>query len=145
MPRISFGSKDLKFSLKNKRELSSWITAVIRDHHAGYENLAFVFCSDDALLEINRQFLQHDFYTDIITFDYSVHRNRLVVSGEIFLSIDRIKENADKFKTSFATELHRVMIHGVLHLLGYKDKTPSERKAMRLAEQQALNRLSEMA
>lgn len=97
--------------------------------------MSYIFVSDEKLLEVNKQFLSHDYYTDIITFDY-VEDN--VISGDIYISIDRIKENAKKFNVTFDNELHRVIIHGVLHLLGYKDHNPKDEKQMRKEENEAL-------
>ena len=114
-------------------------------HRCEIEHIDFIFCSDEYLLNINQQFLQHDTLTDIITFDYCVaHRGDILktISGEIYISIERIKENALLFNTGFTKELHRVMIHGVLHLCGFKDKKLQERKAMRNQEDIALNRLN---
>ena len=101
-------------------------------------HLSFVFCTDDHLLEINRKFLQHDYYTDIITFDYSEGN---CVSGDLMISIDRVKENAFSEGVSFENELHRVMIHGVLHLVGFGDKSPDEAVQMRKHEASALSQL----
>ncbi len=101
-------------------------------------HLSFVFCTDDHLLEINRNFLQHDYFTDIITFDYSDGKR---VSGDLMISIDRVKENAISESVSFENELHRVMIHGVLHLLGFADKSPHEKKEMRRIESVCLSQL----
>ena len=89
--------------------------------------IAFVFCSDDYLLDINQRFLAHDYYTDVITFDYSIESS---ISGDVFVSIDRVAENAAQVGVSFENELHRVLVHGVLHLLGYKDKTSEEKAVM---------------
>ena len=101
-------------------------------------NLTIIFCNDEELLLVNRQFLDHDFYTDIITFDY---RENDLISGDLFISVDRIKENALRFSVSANEELHRVVFHGVLHILGYNDKTTSEVKAMRAKENYYLNKL----
>jgi rRNA maturation RNase YbeY len=100
-------------------------------------DLTYVFCSDDYLLSLNQQFLKHNTLTDIITFDYSEGKKEL--SGEIYISIDRVADNAAKFKTDFQDELHRVMIHGVLHLAGYKDKKPAEKALMRKKEEACLS------
>ena len=98
--------------------------------------LRYIFCSDKYLLEINRQYLNHDYYTDIITFNLSNHPE--AVQGEIYISIDRVKDNARQFNASFTQELHRVIFHGALHLCGYKDKTAKEEKLMREKEDQYL-------
>lgn len=98
-------------------------------------NVAYVFCSDEYLLEMNQEHLKHDYYTDIITFDYTEGK---IIAGDIFISVDRVQENADLNAVSFEQELRRVMIHGILHLLGLRDKKKEDQKAMRLAENQAL-------
>lgn len=97
--------------------------------------LSFIFCSDEYLLKMNKEYLQHDFYTDVITFDYT---ETDIISGDVFISADRIKENAENYKTTFENELQRVMIHGVLHLVGYNDKTEEEQKEMTKKENQYL-------
>ena len=112
---------------------------MVRGHACRPGHLSFVFCTDDHLLEINRKFLQHDYYTDIITFDYSEGN---CVSGDLMISIDRVKENAFSEGVSFENELHRVMIHGVLHLIGFGDKSPDEAEQMRKLEASALFQLS---
>ncbi len=99
--------------------------------------LSFIFCSDNYLLGINKNYLKHDFYTDVITFDYCEND---IISGDIFISIERIKENAKTFNTTFENELYRVMIHGILHLVGYNDKTDKEQKQMREKENFYLNK-----
>ena len=149
---ISFNTEDIKFTLKNKSKIKSWIVSTIeKKHKAG--DISFVFCSDAFLLEMNKEYLNHDTYTDIITFDYSEGINkksplpplqRGSVSGDIFISIDRVKENADKFSKSFEDELHRVIIHGVLHLLGYKDKTKIAKAEMTTQEDLCLKALKKI-
>ena len=111
--------------------MKNWIQEVIRlnNHQTGH--LSFVFCSDDYLLEVNRKFLDHDYYTDIITFDYNESKT---VSGDLIISIDRVKENALSHQSSFLFELNRVIIHGVLHLLGFSDKTEAQKTKMRELE-----------
>ncbi len=103
------------------------------------DELNYIFCSDDYLLSLNQRFLSHDEYTDIITFDHSFNKKQ--ISAEIFISIKRVKENAKTFKTTFQNELHRVMIHGVLHLTGYKDKTKKQQQAIRKKEDYYLRKL----
>ena len=115
--------------------MKNWIQEVIRlnNHQTGH--LSFVFCSDDYLLEVNKKFLNHDYFTDIITFDYNEYNN---VSGDLMISIDRVKENALKHQCTFHKELYRVIIHGVLHLLGFSDKTVTQQKNMRDLEDRYL-------
>ncbi|MFN3916549.1 MAG: rRNA maturation RNase YbeY [Flavobacteriales bacterium] len=132
---IQFQNADVKFSLQNKADIKNWIKAVIAEHYKKTGDLSLVFCSDKYLLEINRQYLQHDFYTDIITFDYCEGKS---ISGDLLISVDRVEENAQKLNVPFEEELLRVIIHGILHLIGFKDKTLSEVKAMRNAENNSL-------
>jgi len=128
MPSIAFFEEDINYKLKNKIRVKQWINSTIRAEGFKLSELAYVFCSDAYLLKINQQYLDHDTYTDIITFDNSERDD--VVLGDIFISIDRIRENAAKFNVSENTELHRVIVHGVLHLLGYKDKTIADKQKM---------------
>ncbi|MCW3103513.1 MAG: rRNA maturation factor [Bacteroidetes bacterium] len=138
---ITFHTEDIKFSLKNKAILKKWISSVIEKKKRKIGDLNFIFCSDEHLLGINKQYLDHDTYTDIITFDYSKEDVKLPVSGDIFISIDRVKENAGKFSKSFENELHRIIIHGTLHLLGYKDKTKAAKEEMTMEEDKCLRLL----
>jgi probable rRNA maturation factor len=132
---IQFHVADIAFTLKKKGQIRDWIKAVCAHHRGQIAQITFVFCSDDYLLQINQQFLQHDYYTDIITFDNSIGK---AVDIEAYLSLDRIKENASQIRTSPEQELRRVMIHGVLHALGFTDKTKAAQKKMREAENEAL-------
>ena len=138
MPSVNFFEEDISFKLKNKSGLKQWIkdTATAEGFKTGQLN--YIFCSDSYLIEINRQYLNHDTYTDIVTFDNSEKEG--VVNGDIFISVERVTENAAKFNAAFADELHRVIIHGVLHLLGYKDKSPADKKIMTLKEDYYLNK-----
>ncbi len=113
----------------------NWYSEVSIQENKELGDITLIFCSDDYLLDVNRQHLDHDYYTDIITFDYS---DFPVVSGDLFISVDRVKENAHDFKVSFEHELHRVIIHGFLHLCGYFDKTKEDELLMRSKENQAL-------
>jgi rRNA maturation RNase YbeY len=117
---IRFFTEDISFSLKNKGLVRKWIKQTIIDESHKLRELNFIFCSDQYLLSINQQFLNHDTYTDIITFDNSDKEGLII--GDIFISVDRVQENAESFKTKMEDELQRVMIHGTLHLLGYPDK-----------------------
>ena len=127
---ITFQTEDLKFTLKNKTLLKQWITSVVVKKKRKVGEMAFVFCSDAYLLNINNQYLNHDTYTDIITFDYSKEDIKQPISGDIFISVDRIRENAAKYSKSLENELYRVIIHGTLHLLGYTDKTKAAKGEM---------------
>ncbi len=137
MDPILFLSEDIEFELANQPAVVDWIAAIVADHNKEIGEFTFVFCSDEYLLQVNREALDHDYYTDIITFPLHVDGADELVA-EIFISVDRIKENADSFGVSFEDELHRVMIHGVLHLLGYDDKTDDLKAGMRLMEDQCL-------
>ena len=136
-----FKNENLKFTLRNKTILKKWISATINKEKRKEGDITFIFCSDEYLLLINKQYLQHDTYTDIITFDYSEGDSAQPISGDIFISIERVKENAEKFSTTFENELHRVIIHGVLHLLGYKDKTKVAKAQMTSKEDYYLKQL----
>lgn len=125
---INFFQEDINFTLPNKTAVRNWINNTISAENYSLSELNFIFCSDVYLLEINKQYLNHDTYTDIITFDNSEEEG--VIVGDIFLSIERIKENAQTFKVPFKDELHRVIIHGTLHLLGYPDKKKEEKALM---------------
>jgi len=136
---IIFHQEDISFRLKNIKKIKSWIEKSIALERGIVGDLNYIFCSDTYLHKINLEYLKHDTLTDIITFDYSEKKQ---ISGDIFISIDRIKENALKFNQSTDIELNRVLIHGVLHLLGYKDKTPKEKETMRAKEDFYLTLLS---
>ena len=135
---IQFFTHEIKFTLKQKSVLKPWIENVLKQHKKKLNSLTYIFCSDDYLLEINQGFLQHDFYTDIITFDYST---KTEVESEIYISVDRVKENASVLKVPFEQELHRVMVHGVLHLCGMKDKAKAQQADMRAEEDKQLKAL----
>jgi rRNA maturation RNase YbeY len=136
MPQIFFIEEDISYKLKNKKQVRQWIKDTILAEGFKLNELTYIFCSDNYLLQINQQYLDHDTYTDIITFD-NADKDK-VITGDIFISIDRIHENADRFNQLVVDELHRVIIHGVLHLLGYKDKTPEDNKKMTQKEDQYL-------
>lgn len=132
---IEFDSQN-DFSLDLVDQTENWIKAAALKESYGIEMLGYVFCSDEYLLEINEQFLKHDTYTDIVTFDYTEGK---LLNGEMYISTDRVAENADKFGVAFNTELRRVMIHGLLHMCGYGDKTDDEISLMRNKEDYYLN------
>jgi len=123
-------------TLNERKRLKSFIDFIFKSEKRELLSLAYIFCSDDYLLKINKDFLNHDYYTDIITFNLSSSRER--VEGEVYISIDRVKENSLDLNTSFQNELHRVIFHGALHLCGYKDKTTLEQMKMRMAEDKCL-------
>ncbi len=124
------------FTCLDEFAYSSWLHAVSLSEQKTIGDLSYVFCSDEYLLDVNKQFLQHDTFTDIITFDYSADD---LLHGEIYISTDRVADNAAFYKVSFLDELHRVMAHGLLHLIGYGDKTEAESEAMRALEQGKMN------
>ena len=132
---IRFASQDIDFELQKAEKEKNWISRVIQLRGKRVGNISYLFCDDEYLLGVNQQYLNHDTYTDIITFDYVAAD---LISGDIMISVDRVKENASSFNVSFEQELHRVIIHGVLHLLGQGDKSDSEAAEMRRQEEAAL-------
>lgn len=138
MPSINFFNEDISFKLKQVQKLKTWIKTTIAKEKYSLHSVNYIFCSDASLLERNIQFLQHNTLTDIITFDLSEEEGTL--DGEIYISIDRVRENAEKFSKSFEDELHRVLIHGVLHLVGYRDKKADQKEEMRKKEDYYLKR-----
>jgi len=124
-------NKEIEFDLQNNEELAKWIKQSIDSEYFECDEINYIFCSDDSLLQKNIKFLNHNTLTDIISFDYTLGK---LISGDIFISIERVQENAELYKVSFDDELHRVMIHGVLHYCGYTDKTESEKALMRSKE-----------
>lgn len=128
MSSIQFFSEDISFILDNKDSISSWIQQSIVNERFQLVSLNFIFCSDNYLLGINQEYLKHDYYTDIITFDNSLETKDL--EGDVFISVDRVVENANQNSIRFSDELNRVLIHGVLHLCGYNDKTNDEKALM---------------
>ena len=134
---ISFFSEDIEFTLKDKAKVRNWIAETVKAE--GFKRIAelsFVFCSDTYLLAINKEYLDHDTYTDIVTFDTSEGED--VIAGDIFISVDRTRENAAKFAVSDTDELHRVLIHGILHLCGFLDKTKTDKELMTAKENEYL-------
>ena len=128
---VSYFTEDTSFAFKEKRLTSRWLKFVAESEARRLGDIAVIFCSDNYILNINIQYLQHDYYTDIITFDYC-EGNRL--SGDLFISVDSVRENALLYKTEFADELNRVIVHGLLHLMGYDDHTPEDVAVMRAKE-----------
>jgi len=136
---IRFSIEDgIRFGLKNRMLLKKWLTNVALEEKKRVGELSFIFCSDDYLLDINRRFLNHDYYTDVITFDYSEDS---YISGDIFISLDTVRVNAEEFRQTFESELFRVMVHGVLHLCEYKDHSDAEKQLMRKKEDYYLAKL----
>ena len=139
LPEIHFQNEDVRFRLNKKTELKSWLIKVARSHQQQVQVLLYHFVSDDYLLQMNKKFLRHNTLTDIITFDFSeTSKGPKQIQGEIYISVDRVADNAGKFNVTKTEELHRVMAHGLLHLCGFGDKTPSQQKRMRREEENAL-------
>lgn len=136
---ISFHNQSISFKLKEKTKLKQWIKTVTEKEKHKLGNINYIFCTDDELLEINIKHLNHKTLTDIITFDYTEGKT---INSDIFISVERVAENATKFQVTFEEELHRVMIHGILHLCGYKDKTQADADLMRKKENASLKLLS---
>ncbi|NGM63261.1 rRNA maturation RNase YbeY [Sphingobacterium sp. SGG-5] len=139
MKDISFFVEGVSFHLSQKQKVRDWVNRTVLDE--GFKRVAelnFIFCSDDYLLDINQQYLRHDTYTDIVTFDSSEEEE--VIAGDIFISVERVQENARKFNVSETDELHRVIIHGVLHLCGYLDKKKADKILMTEKENQYLGK-----
>lgn len=133
MAQINYFSRGLSFKLKHPRKTSVWIRKTAAEEKCSIKELNYIFCSDEYLHDLNVRFLNHDTYTDIITFDNS-EGGEDGLEGDIFISIDRVKENAQKLGVPFDEELHRVIIHGVLHLIGYSDKSAAAKASMRRKE-----------
>ena len=132
---IAFYAEDIKLPAIKKRAVGNWIKEVAATYGKKVGDISYIFCSDEKILEVNRQYLQHDYYTDIITFDYTGGNK---ISGDLFISLDTVRTNAEQFGSDYETELHRVIIHGILHLCGINDKGPGEREVMEAAENKAL-------
>lgn len=130
---------ETNFELSNEKETSDWIVSCIESEGFELGEINYIFCDDEYLHKINIEFLQHDTLTDIISFDYTLGK---LVGGDIFISVQRVKENAIEFNTNFRQELHRVIIHGILHYMGYKDKTDNEKQLMRAKENSSLKTLN---
>ncbi len=138
---IQYFNNDVTFDFKSKSLIKRWIKNVASSYNKRCADINIIFCSDPALLEINKQFLGHDYYTDIITFDYCVADK---LSGELYISIDTVEANAVEYEQEFLTELHRVIIHGILHLIGLDDHSEDDIKEMRRGEDAALALLDKM-
>ena len=135
---ITFQAENIDFPKIKKRTTIKWIKSIADKYGKQIGDICYLFCTDEKILEVNKQFLNHDFYTDIITFDYS-EKNK--IAGDIFISLDTVLSNSQKYQTTYDEELHRVIIHGILHLCGLKDKSEDEIKEMRKAEEEALSML----
>jgi len=138
-PVINFFTEEISYVLKDKRKIKTWVSAAIDSEGYVLDELNFIFCGDEYLLRINQEYLNHDTYTDVITFDNAEAPK--TITGDIFISIDRIRENAALYGHTSRLELCRVMIHGTLHLLGYKDKSKADKKRMTEKENEYLTHL----
>lgn len=132
---ITYNTINVRMPKIPRRATSAWVRAVAAARGRRVGEVAYVFCDDEEILRVNRQYLEHDYYTDIITFDYSEDD---VIAGDLFISLDTVRSNAEKFGKDYEEELHRVIIHGILHLCGINDKGPGEREIMEAAEDEAL-------
>lgn len=133
---IVFDAEGVEMPSINESEINEWISKVVTSHDRELGDLAYIFCSDEKILEVNNEYLQHDYYTDIITFDYTEENT---ISGDMFISLDTVRTNSELFNTNYDEELLRVIVHGVLHLCGYADATDEEESKMRELEDRALN------
>lgn len=136
---VIYQADGVKLPSIKKRETTNWIKEVAAEYNKKIGDIAYIFCSDEKILEVNNQYLQHDYYTDIITFDYTENN---IISGDIFISLDTVKSNSEQFNTDYEEELHRIIIHGILHLCGINDKGPGERENMTRCEDAALKLLT---
>ena len=134
---LTYTTDSIEMPTLDERKVTRWIKAVAADYGFAVGNINYIFCSDERELEVNRQFLGHDYYTDIITFDYSTPS---VLNGDIFISLDTVRSNAEQLNISFDAELLRILIHGVLHLTGQGDKTPETKAQMTAKEEKALSK-----
>lgn len=132
---ISYNTVNVKMPAIRRRDTSAWVKAVAASYGKKVGEIAYIFVDDEEILRVNREYLQHDYYTDIITFDYTEGDT---ISGDLFISLDTVRTNAEQFDKPYDEELHRVIIHGILHLCGINDKGPGEREIMEAAEDKAL-------
>ncbi len=139
---INFFSEEIDFQLENEEKTSNWLQKIANKEGFIVAAINYIFCDDEYLHKINMEYLNHDTYTDIITFDNSEDEDEQVLEGDIFISVDRVKENSAELKTTFEQEIHRVMVHGLLHLTGYDDHSEEDKQLMRDKENQALAILS---
>ncbi|MBP6355851.1 MAG: rRNA maturation RNase YbeY [Paludibacter sp.] len=138
---IQYIAENVKMPALQKQRINRWIKEIADGYGKKTGDIAYVFCDDQKILEVNNQYLEHDYYTDIITFDYTTGNT---ISGDIFISLDTVKSNADEYGADFETELHRILIHGILHLCGNDDKSPELRADMTNKENKALGQLKLM-
>lgn len=136
---ITFQSEGVEHPQIDEQKIANWIESVAKTYNKETGEISYLFCDDNKILEVNQEYLNHDFYTDIITFDYSEENT---ISGDIIISLQTVESNSQMYKTDFLEELHRVIIHGILHLSGLNDESEEEEKAMRDAENSALGMLA---
>lgn len=140
---IQFHGEDVGNPLRNRKAIVAWLENVVQHNKKTIGEINYIFCSDEYLLRLNKQYLDHNTLTDIITFDYSKDQpKKNMIAADIFISTDRVRENAEKFEVTFTDELHRVMVHGLLHLCGFKDKTVKDQARMRRKENESLHLLN---
>lgn len=139
---IAYNSVNVDIPEIDREKVSAWIHLVAADYGLKVADISYIFCDDEKILEVNRQFLQHDYYTDIITFSYSTEH---FISGDLFISLDTVRSNAEFVGATYEEELHRVIIHGILHLCGLNDKGPGEREQMEAAENKALKSYKDLS
>jgi rRNA maturation RNase YbeY len=132
---VTFQAEDIDLPKIEEEKLSEWINDVAQKYNKVVGEISYLFCEDEKILEVNKEYLDHDFYTDIITFDYSEDN---IISGDILISLQTVESNSQMYQTDYLEELHRVIIHGILHLCGLKDSTTEEEELMRTAENRAL-------
>ena len=132
---ISYQTDGVKMPAIKRRDVSAWIKKVAAGHGKKVGDIAYIFCNDEKILEVNREYLQHDYYTDIITFDYTEEN---VISGDLFISLDTVLSNSEQLRVQYEQELYRVIIHGILHLCGINDKGEGEREIMEREENEAI-------
>ncbi len=135
---VFYHNESIELPAINQEQITAWIKTVAAEYAQTVGDINYIFCSDEVILRVNKEFLQHDYYTDIITFDYSTSES---ISGDIYISVETVSCNAEKYNTPFMNELHRVIIHGILHLCGVNDKSTEEQEKMRAAEDSALAQL----
>ena len=138
---IQFYAEEIALPAIQQEQIRTWVKAVATSYGKKTGDISYIFCSDEKILEVNRQYLQHDYYTDIITFDYTSGSK---IAGDLFISLDTVRTNAEQFAVSYEEELHRTIIHGILHLCGINDKGPGEREIMEAAENRALDLLRKL-
>lgn len=141
---VRYYNDQTNFRLRDKRKIASWLKAVAQEEGYALGDVTYIFCSSEVHRKMNIDFIGHDYFTDVITFDYSDLKGEGIVSGDIFIDVDTVKDNARIYGATFISEMHRIIVHGVLHLCGQKDKTPRAEKQMHRKEDKYLALLDEM-